>query len=323
MACKLFLGGVSPNTTGEAIQAHFSKYGTVTDAVVMRDRGFGFVTFETQEGAEAALAQPQQTIGGQTIDVKHAVGKGGGRSGGGPATDKVFVGGLPQDCSDDKIRDYFQAYGNIVDAVVMKDRETGRSRGFGFVQFDASAPVEKVMQDYATHKIEGKWVEVKRSVPRDQMPPAPASRSEGGRGDGGRSGGGSGGGGGGSGPPSKGGPSAYGGYGYDMPPAYGGAYVGGGAYGGGYGAYGGGYGGAYGYPGYPSACGGYPGACGGYSSYPGGYSMPPPSGYGAYGMDPYGGAYGGYAPPPGDSNRAPPPTYGAPPAGKGSRSSPY
>jgi len=311
---KLFLGGVNPNTSSDAVREHFSKFGPVADAVVMRDRGFGFVTFETREAADAALSEPQQHIDGQKVDVKEAQGKGGRGGGGGRdagggrggdsgvRTDKVFVGGLPQDCPDDKIRNYFEAYGVIVDAVVMKDRETGRSRGFGFVQFDNPAPVEKVMEDYSIHKIEGKWVEVKRSVPRDQMPPAPQQRGGGG-GYGGHRQGRDGGGGGERGPPAcQGGKGACGGYG-GYP--YGGAYVGGayGGYpGGGYGGYPGGY--PYGYPGGPP--GGYPG-----------YGMPPPGAYG-YG-DPYaGGPYGAgpYGPPPG----------GCPPPGGGKgghRSSPY
>jgi len=309
---KLFLGGISPNTPSDVVKQHFSKFGPVADAVVMRDRGFGFVTFESREGGEAALQETPQTIDGQTVDVKEANSKGGpgggrsdrgggARGGGAPddsgiTTDKIFVGGLPQDCSDDKIRRYFETYGTIVDAVVMQDRETGRSRGFGFIQFDNPSPVDDVMADYAVHKIEGKWVEVKRSIPRDRMPPPGRDGGRGGGRDGGRGGdrgrdsrdGGKG-----------GGAGAYPGYpGY--PPYGGGAYVGG------YGAFPG-YGGYPGYPGY-----GYPG-----------YGMPPP-GYGGYPMDPYGGAYPGYPP-----QQALPPPQGAPPPRERSRerrdrrSSPY
>lgn len=321
MATKLFIGGISPSTTSEAIRTHFGKYGPISDAVVMRDRGFGFVTFETQAGADAAIAQPQQTVDGQSVDVKMAVGKGSGRGGGGSDTGsggsgsaphKVFVGGLPQDCGDDKIRSYFESYGKIVDAVAMKDRENGRSRGFGFVQFDNQSSVDRVMQDYKNHKIEGKWVEVKRPVPRDQMPP-PESR--GGGGDNGRGGGDDRGGGG------SRGRSGNGDNSQSMPPAPG-AY---GGYGGycGYGGYAGyaGCAGYPGYPGYPSYPGypGYPGCYGG--GYPGGYCMPPP---GAYGMDPYGSQAGGC----GQQQQqqaiqAAPYGYSAPPPGPSSRSAPY
>lgn len=49
---------------------------------------------------------------------------------------KVFVGGLPPSVTEQDFRKYFEEFGKITDAVVMFDRETQRSRGFGFVTFD-------------------------------------------------------------------------------------------------------------------------------------------------------------------------------------------
>lgn len=66
----------------------------------------------------------------------------GGRSGGSssaPAygeSKKVFVGGLPPSVTEQDFRTYFAEFGRITDAVVMIDRDTQRSRGFGFVSFD-------------------------------------------------------------------------------------------------------------------------------------------------------------------------------------------
>jgi len=187
MTVKLFLGSISMDTTPDSISRHFEKYGQVTDTVVISKdgipRGFGFVTFETEESASAAL-NDEHNLDGRHIDVKRATPKdedrlavpsGGGR---GPPpdqsaikSDKVFVGGLPQDCEDQKIIDHFQRYGTIVDAVVMKDRTTGRSRGFGFVRFDNTDSADRVLEDYSNHQIEGKWCEVKKAVPQEQMPP--------------------------------------------------------------------------------------------------------------------------------------------------------
>ena len=57
-------------------------------------------------------------------------GKGGGDS------KKIFVGGLATSVDDRMFRSYFESYGTIADAIVMMDRDSGRSRGFGFVTFD-------------------------------------------------------------------------------------------------------------------------------------------------------------------------------------------
>lgn len=84
----------------------------------------------------------------------------------GPRTTKVFVGGLRNVTRED-LSVYFSKYGTLVDSVVMIDRDTGKERGFGFVEYDTWEPVEEVMRDYETHQFGGKWVEVKRAMPKD------------------------------------------------------------------------------------------------------------------------------------------------------------
>lgn len=80
---------------------------------------------------------------------------------------KIFVGGLTQDTTLEMLRAHFGKYGELTDAVVMKDETTGNSRGFGFVVFASEASVDSVMNEYTNHQIDGKWVEVKTAAPRD------------------------------------------------------------------------------------------------------------------------------------------------------------
>lgn len=167
--CKLFVGGISAQTTTEALRTHFSKYGRLIDAVVMskngRPRGFGFVTFDMTVPALKALAEPQW-LDGRLVDVKRAV---PGERTQERTSNKIFVGGLPQDVSTEDLKAYFATYGPVADAVVMVDRRTNRSRGFGFVRFangaHGNAAAEAVLMDFASHHLAGKWVEVKRATP--------------------------------------------------------------------------------------------------------------------------------------------------------------
>lgn len=64
-----------------------------------------------------------------------------------------------------EFRKYFETFGGVVDAVVMFDRQTQRSRGFGFVTFQDDSVVHDVMM--STHEINGKMVEVKRAEPKE------------------------------------------------------------------------------------------------------------------------------------------------------------
>lgn len=77
---------------------------------------------------------------------------------------KVFVGGLPQECTTEVLSDYFSTFGMLTDVVVMSDRGTGRSRGFGFVSFDTVEPVEQIMAMHKEHQIMGKWIDCKNAT---------------------------------------------------------------------------------------------------------------------------------------------------------------
>ena len=81
-------------------------------------------------------------------------------SGGGAATKseqqmrKIFVGGLASTVTSSEFRAYFEQFGSTVDAVVMFDRKTQRSRGFGFITFEDEGSVMKVMQ-VLNHELKG------------------------------------------------------------------------------------------------------------------------------------------------------------------------
>ncbi len=57
---------------------------------------------------------------------------------------KIYVGNLPWSTTDDELRELFAAHGPVQSATVVTDRETGRSRGFGFVEMDANAAKEAI-----------------------------------------------------------------------------------------------------------------------------------------------------------------------------------
>ncbi|CAL5361213.1 unnamed protein product [Camellia sinensis] len=80
---------------------------------------------------------------------------------------KLFVGGVAWETTEETFSNYFCKYGEITDSVIMLDKLTGRSRGFGFVTFADPAVADKVLEE--DHVIDGRVVEVKRTVPRADM----------------------------------------------------------------------------------------------------------------------------------------------------------
>ncbi|XP_019424766.1 PREDICTED: heterogeneous nuclear ribonucleoprotein 1-like [Lupinus angustifolius] len=97
---------------------------------------------------------------------------------------KLFIGGISWDTDEEHLKEYFGKYGEVIEAVIMRDRTTGRARGFGFVVFADPAVAERVIMD--KHIIDGRTVEAKKAVPRDdqhtinrQAGTSPASASPG------------------------------------------------------------------------------------------------------------------------------------------------
>jgi len=81
---------------------------------------------------------------------------------------KIFIGGLDSNTTKEDLEAHFNQYGTIVDSVVMTDPATQRSRGFGFVTFDAPEPLDLV-QNARPHTILNKQVDTRRAMPRDQV----------------------------------------------------------------------------------------------------------------------------------------------------------
>lgn len=69
---------------------------------------------------------------------------------------KLFIGGISWDTNEDRLKEYFSSYGEVVESVIMKDRNTGRARGFGFVVFADPAAAERVVKE--KHNIDGRMV---------------------------------------------------------------------------------------------------------------------------------------------------------------------
>eukprot|EP00277_Geminigera_cryophila_P047580 CAMPEP_0173071612 /NCGR_PEP_ID=MMETSP1102-20130122/9333_1 /TAXON_ID=49646 /ORGANISM="Geminigera sp., Strain Caron Lab Isolate" /LENGTH=273 /DNA_ID=CAMNT_0013940139 /DNA_START=89 /DNA_END=907 /DNA_ORIENTATION=+ len=82
---------------------------------------------------------------------------------------KIFIGGLNLDTTEEDLKAFFETFGELTDVVVMRDKQTGRGRGFGFVTFADSANVDKVIVDNGKHEIKGRSVDVKSAVKREEM----------------------------------------------------------------------------------------------------------------------------------------------------------
>lgn len=105
---------------------------------------------------------------------------------------KLFVGNLSYNVTENDLQDMFSQHGTVIEASLMLDRMTGRSRGFAFVTMASKEEAEAAIQALNGASIEGRNLTVNEARPREDRPP----REGGGGGGGGYRGGGGGGGGG-------------------------------------------------------------------------------------------------------------------------------
>jgi RNA recognition motif-containing protein len=112
---------------------------------------------------------------------------------------KLYVGNLTYTMRDDDLQQQFAAFGSVTSAKVMMDRDTGRSKGFGFVEMSSDQEAQAAIRGLNGQSIGGRPLVVNEARPREERPGGFGGGGGGGGGGGYRSGGGGGGAGGGGG----------------------------------------------------------------------------------------------------------------------------
>jgi len=162
---KLFIGGLSWQTTEESLKEYFEGLGykiekviIMKDKVTGRSRGFGFITLMNLEDVDKVVAA--KLFLGRKIEAKRAIPKQDLDN----SSRKFFVGGIPVNLSVNEFRNYFEKYGPVIDAQIITERNSGHSRGFGFVTFESDEVANSLLT--AQHVIQGKKVEIKKAQPK-------------------------------------------------------------------------------------------------------------------------------------------------------------
>ncbi len=170
---KLFVGGISHKTDEKLLREYFSQFGEIVDVVVMKDqetqrpRGFGFITFKEEAAVDAAQNARPHTLDGKEIDTKRAMPREDSSPEVHAAVKKIFVATLKNHTNED-LTNYFSNFGTVVEANVIVDKVTKESRGFGFVTFDDTDAVDKVILA-RPHVINDQKVDVRKALSKDEM----------------------------------------------------------------------------------------------------------------------------------------------------------
>ncbi|KAF2620800.1 hypothetical protein F2Q68_00040351 [Brassica cretica] len=167
---KLFVGNLAYDVDSQALAMLFEQAGTVEIAEVIynretdQSRGFGFVTMSTVEEAETAVEKfNRYDLNGRLLTVNKAAPR-GSRPERQPRVYepafRVYVGNLPWDVDNGRLEQVFSEHGKVVEARVVYDRETGRSRGFGFVTMSNETELNDAIAALDGQNMKGRAIRV-------------------------------------------------------------------------------------------------------------------------------------------------------------------
>lgn len=167
---KLFVGNLPYDIDSEKLAQMFYQAGVVEISEVIynrqtdQSRGFGFVTMSSVEEAEKAVEMFNgYDINGRRLTVNKAAPKGSQPERIPRAYEpsfRMYVGNLPWQVDNDRLEQVFSEHGKVIDARVVYDRETGRSRGFGFVTMSSETEVNDAIAALDGQSLDGRAIRV-------------------------------------------------------------------------------------------------------------------------------------------------------------------
>lgn len=83
---------------------------------------------------------------------------------------KLFVGSLSWGVNDDQLKDFFSEAGTVVSAKVITDRDTNRSKGFGFVEMSSDEEAKAAVEKLNNKELDGRAINVSEARPREERP---------------------------------------------------------------------------------------------------------------------------------------------------------
>ncbi|XP_047942445.1 31 kDa ribonucleoprotein, chloroplastic-like [Salvia hispanica] len=177
---KLYVGNLPYDVESGDLALIFEEAGTVqvVDIIVNREsnesRGFGFVTMSSVEEAEKAVEMfNRYDLNGRLLTVSKAAKRGTKP----PARVftpryRIYVGNMPWSVDDESLEQIFSEYGTVVSARVITDRDSGKSRGFGFVVMSSEAQMNDAIANLNGANLEGRTIRVNVAAdkpPRDSL----------------------------------------------------------------------------------------------------------------------------------------------------------
>ena len=184
-------GGLNDSISDEDLKEYFGQYGNVTEVLQLfhkdtdRKKGVGFVTFDDEDPVDKIVLVGAHIIKGRALEAQKAISeKKMNDIRAGMEDDEVkkptdptarcmrrlFVRRIQEDTTVEKFKEFYEQFGEVVDAEIPKHKKTGKKASYGFVTFKTLEDTDKCMKA-RPHVIEGKEV-ISRRAMDDELPEA-------------------------------------------------------------------------------------------------------------------------------------------------------
>lgn len=157
------MGGLSWETTEDDLIEYFSQYGPVQNVSIKYNtttghpRGFGFITFSSEEAIDAVLNAGPHSVKNKVIDPRKAKAKTNSK--------KIFVGGVDSNTAEEELKEYFSRFGKVDGIELPFDKIRNRRREFCFIIFDTKEAADAACQE-SKQFINGRDCDIKRAQPQ-------------------------------------------------------------------------------------------------------------------------------------------------------------
>jgi RNA recognition motif-containing protein len=173
---KIYIGNLAALTTENELGSLFTRVGRVMSVRIMRDRdtghtrGFGFVEMGDREAEQAIQQLNGVELHGQALSVTEARPRPESTAGRGSPPSRLFVGNLPYDATEVEVKNLFVAVGPVALVSLPVERESGRPRGFAFVDFAERAHAEEAVRRFHQQPFKGRTLMVSEARARESHP---------------------------------------------------------------------------------------------------------------------------------------------------------
>ena len=174
MTKKLYVGNLADHTTTPELTGLFAQVGPVvsvrliTDRTTGRAKGFGFVEMESEAAARAITQLHHTALHGRPLSVTEA--RPQGSTDGRPQPSRLFVSNLPYETTAAELKELFAAVGPVSFLSLPVERESGKPRGFAFVEFAEPTHAQEAIRRFHAQPFHGRALAVREALAKESRP---------------------------------------------------------------------------------------------------------------------------------------------------------